>query len=184
MLEMGQDSKTYYKNVWPGGVRTITQTETYQAFSDIISNNGIPIADQLIAIEVTNNFDLTSIHCILTNESTPTLTTEIPLLSVYPNAGFGENNNILELGLAHSTYSAYNPGHQYFLWGLSYNAQNTTQSKIKLTSFPLEHISIAIQQFSNSAKKHHINQLLTRIVGQHFSTIQHNSAFFAMFFDK
>ena len=68
---------------------------------------------------------------------------EIPLLTVYPNAGFGENNNILELGLADSIYSAYNPGNQYFLWGLSYNAQNTTQSKIKLTSFPLENIDAA-----------------------------------------
>ena len=121
----------------------LTQTDTYQAFSDIISNNGIPIADQLIAIEVTNNFDLTSIHCILTNEATPTLTSEIPLLTVYPNAGFGENNNILELGLADSIYSAYNPGNQNFLWGLSYNAQNTTQSKIKLTSVPLEDIDKA-----------------------------------------
>ena len=104
----------------------LTNTDTYQAFSDIISNNGIPIADQLIAIEMTNNFDLTSIHCILTNEASPTTTQEIPLLTVYPNAGFGENNNILELGLANSSYSAYSPGNQNFLWGLSYNEQNTT----------------------------------------------------------
>ena len=122
---------------------TLQNTDTYQQF--VLNGNPIvpPINENTdIQIKLTEGFDLASMYVIMTTANTPSTTLEVLLTTVFPDARLEDNTKTLIFGEATTAYLP-SSGDIYYLHGIAYNEINTTQSKIKLTSFPLENIDNA-----------------------------------------
>ena len=113
-------------------------------------------------------------YAIMTENANPTTTLEVPLTTVFPDAALQDNTNILTLGEPNAAYQPAGTNY-YILHGIAYNEINTTQSKIKLTGFPLENIDNARTQILRNTGLNNEFQLNT-MNDQPYKTIwQQNS---------
>lgn len=137
-----RDVNNTQNSIIPNGY-ALAYTDTYQALNT--NNTGTSITPmQTIEIKTTNDFEVTSMYVILTQQSNPNITIEEPLTTVYPDARVENNNNIIKFGQADPIYlPTQNPTDWYNIYGIAYNEQITTQAKIKLTKFDLENIDNA-----------------------------------------
>ena len=121
----------------------LSNTDTYQEFMHSGSPIKIPITgNNIMQVKLTEGFDINSLYVIITERQNPTTTLELLLTTVFPDAALEDNTNILTLGKPHTTYQPTQYTF-YYLHGLAHHEINTTQSKIKLTSFNLENIDNA-----------------------------------------